>query len=85
MALVVAIRVSSPVRTLPDGEIDDLYEFLNVGHGGDFVLIVAWLVAALRPRGPYPILVISGEQGTAKSTASAVSLVKVASPHSSGG
>jgi hypothetical protein len=31
-------------------------------------LIVAWLVVALHPDGPYPILVLHGEQGSAKST-----------------
>lgn len=34
----------------------------------DWVLIVAWLIAAFRPRGPYPILGFRGEQGSAKST-----------------
>ncbi len=33
-----------------------------------WVLVAAWLVGALRPRGPYPILLVTGEQGTAKST-----------------
>ena len=31
-------------------------------------MIVAWLVGALCPTGPYPILVIGGEQGSAKSS-----------------
>jgi hypothetical protein len=30
------------------------------------VLVVAWLLAALRPGRPYPLLAISGEQGSAK-------------------
>jgi hypothetical protein len=30
--------------------------------------VIAWLTAALRPVGPYPILSLHGEQGTAKST-----------------
>ena len=34
--------------------------------------MVTWLTAVLRPVGPYPILVLNGEQGAAKST-----LVKV--------
>jgi ABC-type phosphonate transport system ATPase subunit len=34
------------------------------------VLIVAWLLAALRARGPYPLLAISGEQGSAKTVLS---------------
>jgi hypothetical protein len=35
------------------------------GSAGGY-LLVAWLLAALRPRGPYPLLAISGEQGSAK-------------------
>jgi putative DNA primase/helicase len=31
------------------------------------MLTVAWLVAAFRPRGPYPILVANGEHGSGKS------------------
>jgi hypothetical protein len=33
-------------------------------------LVVAWLLAALRPSGPYPLLAISGEQGSAKTVLS---------------
>ncbi len=36
------------------------------------MLLVAWLIAAFRPHGPYPILVLHGEQGSAKSTTSRV-------------
>ena len=43
-----------------------LSSFVNLPSRNDFVLIVAWLLAALRPRGPYPLLAISGEQGSAK-------------------
>jgi hypothetical protein len=50
----------------PGGSIDALNPFLNLPSRNDFVLIVAWLLAALRPRGPYPLLAISGEQGSAK-------------------
>lgn len=49
------------------GRINDLRPFLNVRDEADFVLLVAWLVACLRPRGPFPILSVSGEQGSAKS------------------
>src|SRR6476469_2631796 len=31
---------------------------------------IAWLLATLRPRGPYPLLAISGEQGSAKTVLS---------------
>ena len=54
------------------GSIETLRDFLNVSSDDDFVLVVAWLLAALRNRGPYPVLILSGEQGSAKSTFSAV-------------
>ena len=50
------------------GSIDDLRAFLNVQDEADFLLMVAWLVACLHPSGPYPILSVNGEQGSAKST-----------------
>ena len=46
-----------------------LRRFFNVKRDEDLRLIVAWLVAALRPTGPYPVLLFQGEQGSAKSTA----------------
>jgi hypothetical protein len=52
---------------LPGGSIKALRQFLNVS-ASDFVLIVAYLLAGLRERGPYPVLVLVGEQGTAKTT-----------------
>ena len=54
----------------PGGSIEALNSFLNLPSSNDFVLIVAWLLAALRPGGPYPLLAISGEQGSAKTVLS---------------
>jgi hypothetical protein len=50
-----------PERGTPIGA---LRPFLNVTDV-DFTLVVAFILAALRDRGPYPILVLNGEQGTA--------------------
>jgi bifunctional DNA primase/polymerase-like protein/primase-like protein len=50
------------------GTVDDLRRFINIKKAGDFVLLVAYVVAALRDRGPYPILALRGEEGTGKST-----------------
>ena len=50
------------------GDLLALRELVNVGDDGDWALVLAWLVAALRPTGPYPILLVHGEQGSSKST-----------------
>jgi hypothetical protein len=57
---------------VPGGSIGTLRSFLNVKTDGDFVLVVFWAIACLRSRGPYPVLALSGEQGSAKSTFSAI-------------
>src|SRR6201989_950078 len=54
------------------GSVAALRSFLNVQSDNDFVLVVAWALAVLRDRGPYPVLVLSGEQGSAKATFSAI-------------
>jgi len=50
------------------GSVDGLRSFLNVKSDDDFELALAWLLAAMRDRGPYPVLALMGEQGSAKST-----------------
>jgi hypothetical protein len=52
------------------GSIEELASFLNLSSRNDFVLVVAWVLATLRAGGPYPILAISGEQGSAKTVLS---------------
>jgi hypothetical protein len=49
------------------GSIDQLRPYVNLTDQ-DFRLLIAWMAAALLPEGPYPILAIHGEQGSAKST-----------------
>ncbi len=53
-----------PVR---GGSIELLRPYVNLCDR-DFRLLVVWMAAALRPAGPYPILALYGEQGSAKST-----------------
>jgi hypothetical protein len=50
-----------------DGSLELLRKHVNV-QNADFVLLVMWLVAALRSKRPYSILALTGEQGSAKST-----------------
>ena len=72
----VRFRRAAGMKPLPipvsGGSIEMLRSFLNVQSDTDFVLAVAWMLAVLRDRGPYPVLVLSGEQGSAKSTFSAM-------------
>lgn len=50
------------------GSLEDLGRFLRVKNRKDYVLVVAWLLGAFNPEGPYVILQVNGEQGSAKST-----------------
>jgi putative DNA primase/helicase len=63
---------SRGMEPLPEPEagemIELLREFVNVESDADFRLILAWLAAALRPGGPFPILTFTGQQGASKST-----------------
>ena len=67
----VKLLRSASVRALPVPEagclIEELRRFVNVKSEDDFLLVVAWIVAALRHHGPFPILVASGEAGSGKS------------------
>ena len=49
------------------GSILELRRFINCSDE-DFVLFVSFLIGAMNPSPPYPLLKISGEQGSGKST-----------------
>lgn len=63
---------SSTMRHLPEpdrnGRLSELRKYLNLASDEDWALVAGWLVAAMRPQGPYPFLVVTGTQGSAKST-----------------
>ena len=63
-------------RALPmpqhGGSLEPLRQLLPIDGDDEFRLIVLWILAALRPFGPYPIIAWSGEQGTGKTFASKV-------------
>jgi hypothetical protein len=63
---------SRGMEPLPEPEtgetIELLREFVNVESDADFRLMLAWLAAAFRPGGPFPILTFTGQQGASKST-----------------
>ncbi len=51
----------------PGGSLNELRDLLNVGTDGNWILIASWLMGAVSPCGPYPLLCLNGEQGAAKS------------------
>jgi hypothetical protein len=59
------LPLPEPVR---GGTLAALRPFVNIGSEADWRLLVSWLLLALRPTGPYPVLVVYGEQGSAKSS-----------------
>jgi hypothetical protein len=50
------------------GNLDELLKLVNLPAGPSRQLFLAWLVAAMRPGLPFPLLIAKGEQGSAKST-----------------
>lgn len=73
----VPVRFIRPIgmRPLPfpeaGGSIADISNFVNV-NSDDLPLVFGWLVAALRPTGPFPIAVLIGESGAAKTSTARV-------------
>ena len=72
----VRFRRAAGMLPLPSpergGSVEALASIINVqGHDG-FVLVVSWLLGALHHPGPFPLLAIAGEQGSAKTVLSKV-------------
>jgi hypothetical protein len=66
-------KALAPLPTpVSGGTLEEIRGFVNVRDDAQWALLAAWLVAAARPIGPYPVLVLGGEHGTAKSTTAAV-------------
>ncbi|MEQ3747750.1 MAG: hypothetical protein ABNH26_00050 [Celeribacter sp.] len=61
-----------PKPSISGGDINLLRPFLNTATEADFQMLVAWLIGCFHPKGPYPILILNGEQGSAKSTTARV-------------
>ena len=61
-----------PLLNIPEDEKAKPGEAQGHGRDDDFILAVSYELACLRGRGPYPVMAIGGEQGSAKSTRSAL-------------
>ncbi len=79
----VTFRRPKGMRPLPEphcgGSLDVLKKYVNTDDD-EFLLLIGWLAAALRPAGPYPIMVLNAEQGSAKSTLARI-VRKLVDPH----
>jgi hypothetical protein len=62
----VTARVTLRLPNRETARFFSIAPFLNLASENGFVLIVAWLLGALRAGGPYPVLAIAGKQGSAK-------------------
>ena len=66
---------SRGMRPLPNpvvgGDVNELRPFLNIADQ-EWPLVLTWTLAAFRRRSPFTILTLNGEQGTCKSSTSAV-------------
>ena len=64
----VAFRRPDAMRPLPEpktgGSLDPLRPLVNLSSDADWLLFVALLTFYLRPSGPFPFMVLSGEQGS---------------------
>lgn len=60
---------SKPLPTPePGGAIDDLWRHVNIPGQDSRLLVVAWLLEAMRISTPYPVMELVAGQGSAKST-----------------
>lgn len=67
----VMMERTGAMKSLPrperGGSLERLREFVNVDNN-NWILLVSWLINCFNPKGPYPILLIQGVQGSAKTT-----------------
>lgn len=68
----VRFRRTPNTRPLPrpakNGDLSLLRKHVPMRSDEDFALLLGWMVYSLQPRGPFPILSITGPQGSGKST-----------------
>jgi len=71
---------SLPVPQHGTENLDDLFELFRIDNLDDRLLITSWSVNTLLPTSSYPILGVTGEQGSGKTTASRA-LLRLVDPH----
>jgi hypothetical protein len=84
-AVPVRFRRANGMLALPmperGGNVEELAALINVPKDGRaWKIIISWLLGAFRGKPPYPILPVTGEQGSGKSTATKM-LRNLIDPH----
>lgn len=71
--LQVEFTRTASMRALPipqaGGSIESLSRYMRFQSEDDLILLITWLLAAYRSKGPYPVLAICGEKDAGKTTA----------------
>jgi hypothetical protein len=74
-----SLEQAKPIR---GGRLPELLTpHLPMQSATDLALVIGWLIGCFKPGGPFPVLIITGEQGSAKSTFTRV-LRRLVDPHS---
>jgi hypothetical protein len=72
----VCFRRAGGMKPLPmperGGNLETLRGFINAQEDSQWVLLASWLLGAFLPKGGFPILLLQGIQGSAKSTTAAI-------------
>ena len=55
-------------KPLPPNDISYFEQFFNTSSLDELRLLIAWMLFSWNPSGPYPILILQGEAGSAKTT-----------------
>ncbi len=74
------LQLPTPDLTAKPADLPRLLGELTGAQEEVLMLLTAWLLGTMRPEGPYPVLTISGEQGSGKSTVLRL-LRRIVDPH----
>ena len=66
------VSLPAPDASSQPGALESLRSCLNLPSRADWLRCLAWLLAALRPDGPFPVLILQGPPGSGKSFAARI-------------
>ncbi|MGA2771190.1 MAG: hypothetical protein ABSG26_10280 [Bryobacteraceae bacterium] len=66
------LPLPAPAAPSAPGALETLRSCLNLSSRADWLRCLAWLLAALRPDGPFPVLILQGPPGAGKTFAARI-------------